>query len=216
MVQTRLPAWPLAKCRRSESPDGSRTTIASGDIAMGLQPPTKIRTMSPVEYHIVSGVFGATLPYRSRILVTNAAGMDGRAFTIPTSLVSTILGMNPALFLPTAIVGYLGSIVNLAYLMNVGRDYNTLGSSQQRLLVHETTHVWQGKNSTLALTYVFSSVLNQGLHGGGAYSYTAGQPWRSYNAEQQASIVEDWFRAGQPTSGPLYPYIVNHVQKGDC
>ena len=183
---------------------------------MGLQPPTKIRTMSPVEYHIVSGVFGATLPYRSRILVTNAAGMDGRAFTIPTSLVSTILGMNPALFLPTAIVGYLGSIVNLAYLMNVGRDYNTLGSSQQRLLVHETTHVWQGKNSTLALTYVFSSVLNQGLHGGGAYSYSAGQPWRSYNAEQQASIVEDWFRAGQPTSGPLYPYIVNHVQKGDC
>jgi hypothetical protein len=183
---------------------------------MGLQPPTKVRTMSPVEYHIVSGVFGPTLPYRSRILVTNAAGLDGRAFTIPTSLVSAILGMNPALFLPTAVAGYLGSIVNLAYLMNVGKDYNTLGTSQQRLLVHETTHVWQGKNSTMALTYVFSSVLNQGLHGGAAYSYVAGQPWRSYNAEQQASIVEDWFRAGQPKSGALYPYIVNHVQKGDC
>jgi hypothetical protein len=85
---------------------------------------------------------------------------------------------------------------------------------QQRLLVHETTHVWQGKNSTMALTYVFSSVLNQGLHGGAAYSYVAGQPWRSYNAEQQASIVEDWFRAGQPKSGSLYPYIVNSRSKG--
>jgi hypothetical protein len=76
----------------------------------------------------VSGVFGPTLPYRSRILVTNAAGLDGRAFTIPTSLVSTILGMNPVLFLPTAAAGYLGSIVNLAYLLNGGKDYTTLGT----------------------------------------------------------------------------------------
>jgi len=138
-------------------------------------------------------------------------------FTIPTSLVSTLLGMAPGAFMiGAAIGGYLGSFLNLAYLMNVGADYDTLGTSQQRLLVHETTHVWQGKNSTLALTYVFSSVINQGLYGGSAYSYTAGQPWRSYNAEQQASIVEDWFRSGQPKSGPLYTYIVDHVQKGDC
>ena len=147
--------------------------------------------MSPVEYHIVSGVFGATLPYRARILVTDAAGMDGRAFTIPTSLVSTLLGMAPGAFMIGAAVGgYLGSFLNLAYLMNVGADYDTLGTSQQRLLVHETTHVWQGKNSTLALTYVFSSVINQGLYGGSAYSYTAGQPWRSYNAEQQALVPD--------------------------
>lgn len=183
---------------------------------MGLSPPTKIRTISSLEYHIVSGVFGATLPHPSRILVTNAAGLSGRPFTIPTSLVSSILGMNPALFLPTAILGYLSSVINVAYLMNVGQYYGTLGTSHQRLLVHETTHVWQGKNSTLALTYVFSSVLNQGLHGNGAYSYTVGQPWKSYNAEQQAALVEDWFGSGQPKTGPLYPYIVNHVQKGDC
>jgi hypothetical protein len=56
----------------------------------------------------VSGVFGATLPYSSRIFITNAAGLNGRLFTIPTSLVSSELGLNPALFLPTAIAGYLG------------------------------------------------------------------------------------------------------------
>ena len=100
--------------------------------------------------------------------------------------------------------------------MNVGKDYNSLLTSQRHLLVHETAHVWQGKNSTLALSYVFDSVLKQGLQGPAAYSYSPGQPWRSYNAEQQASLIEDWFVSGQPTSGPLYPYIVNHVRKGDC
>jgi hypothetical protein len=183
---------------------------------MGLKPPTRVRTMSPAEYQIVSGVFGATLPHPSRILVTNAAGLNGRPFTIPTSLLSSIFGAHPALILPSAIAGYLGSVVNLAYLMNVGSSYNTLASNDQPLLVHETAHVWHGKNSVFATSYVFNSLLNQCVHGVAAYAYTPGQPWRSYNAEQQAQIIEDWFFSGQPKTGPLYPYIVNHVQKGDC
>lgn len=183
---------------------------------MGLKPPSKVRMISPLEYRIASGVFGPTLPYPARILVTDAAGLNGRPFTIPTSLIPAVLGMNPVTFLPATVGGYLGSVLNWAYLLNMGRYYNTLASSDQRLLIHEMTHVWQGKNSTFALAYVFNSVLKQGVQGGAAYSYTAGQPWRSYNAEQQASIVEDWFRAGQPKGGTLYPYIVNHVQKGDC
>lgn len=157
-----------------------------------------------------------TLPSPSRIFITDAAGLNGRPFTIPTSLVSSILGLNPALLLPSAILGYLGSIINVAYLINVGSSYSTLGTKDQALLVHETAHVWQGKNSTLALTYVFSSALNQCVHGARAYSYAVGQPWKSYNAEQQASLIEDWFAQGQPKTGALYPYIVNHVQKGDC
>ena len=50
---------------------------------MGIELPTKIREMSDAEYRIVSAVFGSTLPYRFRILITNAAGVNGRAFTIP-------------------------------------------------------------------------------------------------------------------------------------
>jgi hypothetical protein len=195
---------------------GTGEARTGGGDTMGLKPPTKIRTISGLEYHIVSGVFGATLPHPSRILVTNAAGLDGRPFTIPTSLVSRLFGTNPALLLPTAIAGYLSSVVNVAYLMNVGNSYSTLASKDQTMLVHETAHVWQGKNSLFATTYVFSSLLNQCLHGVRAYVYTPGQPWKSYNAEQQAQIIEDWFFKGQPKTGPLYPYIVNHVQKGDC
>jgi hypothetical protein len=72
------------------------------------------------------------------------------------------------------------------------------------------------KNRTFALTYVFSSLVSQALYGGGTYSYTPGNPWSSYNAEQQASIVEDWFRGGMPASDPLYPYITDHVRTGNA
>jgi hypothetical protein len=176
---------------------------------MEIKRPTKYREMSASEYSIVTGVFGNTLPSRMRIIITDGAGMDGRAFTIPTSLVTSILGTTLARIISDACV--MGD-----YLMNVGRDYNNLNTSQQELLVHETTHVWQGHNSTFSVGYVFSSVYNQVRFGGAAYKYTAGRPWRDYNAEQQASIVSDWFALGKPNSGPLYPYIVNHVRKGDA
>jgi len=177
--------------------------------------PTKVRLMNSLEYGIVSGVFGATLPSPSRILITNGAGLDGRPFTIPTSLLS-LFGWSSIALLPGGLLGYLHSAINVAYLINVGKHYNSLSSTRQELLVHETTHVWQGKNSSFALSYVFSSAINQVLYGGTAYTYVPGSPWKSYNAEQQASIVEDWFVRGKPPSGPLYPYIVNHVRKGDA
>ena len=91
-------------------------------------------------------------------------------------------------------------MVNAGYLINVGAAYDALGVTHQRLLVHETTHVWQGKNSTFALSYVYNSVLNQGMHGSGAYAFVAGQPWKPYNVEQQATIVDTWFNSGMPTT----------------
>jgi hypothetical protein len=186
-------------------------------MASHLQPPTAIRPMNALEYHIVSSVFGTTLPDRHRILITNAAGVDGRAFTIPTSLLSSgAIMLAPFGLLTNALVASVNGMTSLGFLMNVGTDYNALAAGQQRLLVHETTHVWQGHNSPFSLHYVFSSMLNQAIYGGGAYAYAPGQPWRAYNAEQQAAIVEDWFRTGQPVSGPLYPYIVDHVRKGDA
>jgi hypothetical protein len=178
--------------------------------------------MSSAEYAIVSRVFGDTIPYRVRIMITDAAGEDGRPFTIPTSLISTILGMsesvfmgNAAAFLATAAGGYLGSFINLAYLINAGDAYDSLTSTDRDTLVHETTHVWQGKNSTFALSYVFNSIYNQCVLAN-AYAYTAGQAWSSYNVEQQASIVEDWYMGGESTSSGLYHYITDNVRKGDA
>jgi hypothetical protein len=181
-----------------------------GDISV----PTSGRFMSESEYNIVSRVFGDTLPWRVRIIVTNGAGLEGRPFTIPSSLITT-LGATAAAGFIGAAAGTASSFLNMAYFMNVGDAYPDL-TKHKNLLVHETAHVWQGKNSSLALSYVFSSCISQCVRGSGAYNYTSGSAWSSYNAEQQASIVEDWFKNGEPTSGTLWGYIRDHVREGDA
>jgi hypothetical protein len=100
--------------------------------------------------------------------------------------------------------------------MNVGDAYSDMSSSNTDLLVHESTHVWQGKNSLFAQSYVYDSCISQCIRGTGAYRYSAGSSWSSYNVEQQASIVEDWYVSGEPTSGNLWPYIRDHVREGDA
>lgn len=183
---------------------------------MGISIPTSARFMNQSEYDIVQRVMGDTLPYRVRIIITNGAGLSNRPFTIPTSLVTTLLGTAAASFMApvAALGGYLTSFINLAYLMNVGTAYADMSSTNTDLLVHETMHVWQGKNSFFSLSYVFDSCISQCLRGGGAYNYTAGGDWGSYNVEQQASIVEDWFVAGEPTSGDLWGYVRDYVREG--
>ena len=185
---------------------------------MSIKVPTAVRLMNPTEYGIVERVFGDTLPYRARIVITNGAGLENRPFTIPTSLVRTILGSAAVPFLApvTAFFGYLTSFVNLGYLINVGSAYADMSSRNADLLVHETAHVWQGKNSLLSQSYVYNSAINQCVRGDSAYDYTAGSNWHAYNAEQQAQIVEHWFEAGEPTSGDLWPYIQDHIRKGDA
>jgi hypothetical protein len=168
--------------------------------------------MTPLEYNIVCGVFGSTLPDRTRIAITDAAGLSGRPFTIPAARLEQV-GMGS---LPPAAGGVPNGVLRTGYVINAGKYHSSLGSKYQNLLVHETTHVWQGHSSVLPVSYVFGSLVAQALHGSGAYQYTRGQAWKSYNPEQQAMIVEDWFRAGQSTTDPRYQYIVNHLRKGDC
>ncbi|HUF04364.1 MAG TPA: hypothetical protein VMM38_09340 [Aridibacter sp.] len=174
--------------------------------------------MNSTEYDIVESVYGDTLPWRIRIIITDGLGGYNRPFTIPTSLVTTVLGSAASGFLASiaSVAGYLASVVNAGYLMNVGSAYPDMSTANTDLLVHETAHVWQGKNSIFAQSYVYNSALNQCLRGTGAYTYTAGSPWGNYNAEQQASIIEHWHGAGMPTSGDLWPYICDHVREGDA
>jgi len=183
---------------------------------MSITVPTSARLMTTPEYQIVTRVFGSTLPWRQRIIVTNGAGLNNRPFTIPTALVRIMLGAAATGFLApiTAALGSLTSFINIGYLMNVGSAYSNLGKAHKGLLVHETAHVWQGKNSTLALSYVFGSCLDQCIRGSGAYSYTPGRNWSDYGTEQQASIIEDWFIGGERTSGPLWGYIDGYVRRG--
>jgi hypothetical protein len=202
--------------------------------------------MNDAEWEIVTGVYNSSnLPFKQRIFVTDGLGGDNAPFTIPTSLISSlpavlatalggaVLG-GPAGAALAAAVGSgaasLASFVNAAYIMNVGPnaytdmsvDYPDLATPNRYrdLLVHETCHVWQGKNSTFALSYVFGSAYNQckgilsGASRNAAYNYRPLGDWGSYNPEQQAKLVEDWYDAGEHGSGDLWPYIRDFVRKG--
>lgn len=214
-----------------------------------MRVPTTARWPTTNEWSIITAVFGDTMPFRQRILITDGLGGGDRPFTIPTAAISLATipaAMQAALAaLVTNATGRLGDalttvvnftgwhgigaapsqllgIANLGYLVNVGPTaYPNMDTAAHRnLLVHEFAHVWQGKNSTSSTTYVANSMFNQcradfssGSHGG-AYAYTAGNNWRTYNAEQQASIVEDWYAGGMAQSGALWPYVRDYVRKG--
>jgi len=217
-----------------------------GDV---MKAPTKVRLLRDAEWKIVERVFTADkLPYRWRLLVTDGAGADGRAFTIPTSLLTTAAPVaffaavmkNPLITAIVAVgsaaVGTVFSFANAGYIMSVGPDfYDDLTAididnqylDAQALLVHETTHAWQGRNSKLALSYVWGSVISQcrGAASGGttsaAYKYTLGTPWKDMNPEHQAKLVEDWFWQDEESTkdkasggSGRYEYVRDYVRKG--
>lgn len=86
--------------------------------------------------------------------------------------------------------------------------------------VHELTHVWQGYHSRLGWEYMAQSLIAQGhavlLKGDRrrAYDYYPGAPWRSYNVEQQALIVQDWYSNGMRRDDERYRYVANHIRAG--
>jgi hypothetical protein len=89
----------------------------------------------------------------------------------------------------------------------------------REIFIHELTHVWQGAHRWLHGSYQVSSLLSQAWSlirtgdRGNAYDYAAGQDWSSYNVEQQANIVEDWFTSGASSSHPLFRYIRDNIRR---
>ena len=152
----------------------------------------KIRRLSRSEKDLAKSVFRNTIIY-GMVRVTNTVGGGGRPWTTNTPPI---------------------------YTLNVGSAYSSLtsGSGRKSLLIHELTHVWQGQH---LVPFMHNSAAHQTLaaikNGGNvskAYSYTLGKRWRKYNVEQQASIVEDWYRRGSKTTNPRYRYIRDNIRKG--
>ena len=225
--------------------------------SQGISMPTHFRHLSDTEWAIVDPVFGATLPMRVRVFLGDGLGAEGRPFTVPTSVISSsliALGIanpfaslaGPAGWVTAPLrtakaiaVGRLASVVNAGFVINVGRDYYfrglTVDDYGKALLVHEMTHVWQGKNDTLALNATLGSLAAQckgvattrSMAGSGlAYDYTMTPTpvWGNLNPEQQAQIVEHWYTGFDPatrtwgaatdTGNPRFSYIRDYVRAG--
>jgi hypothetical protein len=219
----------------------------------GIILPTHFRHLSSDEWTIVDHVFGATnLPYRFRVVIADGVGLYDTPFTVPTSAISSALlaaGItNPLLslagpvgllttpirMLVGGVAGQGASVANTGYIINVGPTYypdTTKDSYGKETLVHEMTHVWQGKNNVFALTATLASLAAQcrgmSVSGGykgrsAAYRYTIGTPppaWGRFNPEQQANIVQQWYNDSQDptvvsTTTKELPYVRDYLRQG--
>lgn len=146
------------------------------------------RLLSDREAQCARQVFNDTVPY-GRVWFSNGTGFNQRPYTVPHP-------RKPR-----------------HYIIHVGPDpYQDLTNGYKLLLIHELTHVWQGEYRGTPVNYICDSVISQFKHKNSAYRYTAGNDWASYNAEQQASIVEDWFANGMLTSSNLFRYIRDNIR----
>jgi hypothetical protein len=151
------------------------------------------RRLNQQEWQLAQQVFQRTLPYRA-VRVSSRIGLGDRPFTLNYGIED-----------------------NHTYHLNVGTSGFgglELTPYSRSLLIHELTHVWQSCHSVWPPTFIFNSLWHQTVSGGDAYKYTAGSAWDSYNVEQQASIVEDCFNGGLQPTGPLYPYVRDHLRLG--
>lgn len=78
-------------------------------------------------------------------------------------------------------------------------DYSRESAQRKAFFIHEMTHVWQYQNGILLVgvrsSAIFEMIGSLGDYGS-IYDYVldAGNDLTDYNLEQQASIVEDYFR----------------------
>jgi len=150
------------------------------------------RYLAAGEIRIAQNVFLDTVPY-DRVYIADGLGFQGREYTLP------VPGTSPREYVIHAGDGYYG-------MSKLKED--------QKTLIHELTHVWQGQHTTWAWSYVFSSAWHQAGNSNAAYAYDKDnlKPWDDYNPEQQAKIVEDWFGDGMNTDDERYRYIVVNIR----
>ncbi len=145
-------------------------------------------------------IFGDNIRYDD-IVVTNMLGADERKFTIPYVGNKILMGLGPAFDNPTT---WGDSTIF---------EYKEPGS----VFVHEMTHAWQICNTSLIRVICNTS---------GNYAYAgdmnwASRSWRSFNNEQQAHIVDDWFGrhytaldSQAALRDPAYRYIRDNLLSG--
>ena len=187
----------------------------------------------PLRYRIMitNGLGGGNRPFSIPTAAISMLTIPAAAQAAYSGLITANLGrLGAGLNALSNATGFMGiaalpsqaaGTVNLGYIVSVGpAAYPDMSINNRDLLVHELAHVWQGSNARSSTTYVANSIMNQcrsDLTIGGtksAYDFTPGNNWRTYNAEQQASIIEKWFVDGMATSGDLWPYIRDYVRKG--
>ena len=151
----------------------------------------KMRPLSGAEAAVAKDVFKSTLPSTARIMITDGLGYDDRPYTLQTGPLFE-LNVGPDVY-PNA----------------VDKTKTHGGDTLDVLFVHEMTHVWQYYHH---YNVILSSAWANSF--GDGYKAVPGKPWDSYNVEQQATLVEEWYKGGKTASDARFVYIDKIVRRG--
>jgi hypothetical protein len=183
--------------------------VAVGAVTNAL---IKQRELSPQEAQFAAQVFGGSLPPADRIILTNLAGLGGRAFTMPGVDGKIYLNLGDAYDHPNP----------LKYTNN---SYPTPG----QVLIHELAHAWQIAHASFLPGLVCEGIVNQANNTVGESVYVYGPPgpsWSTFKLEQQGAIVDQWFagtktvvvpnRRAMDPNDPYFVYIRDNIRAGQA
>jgi hypothetical protein len=176
--------------------------VAEGIASLG----SRTRDLTEDEYNFANNhVFNGTLPPRSQIVLTDTIGPGNRAFTFPRFDGKITVNMGNQ--------GFTDPI-----------NYELDRRKPGEVFMHELTHAWQIQHTTMDLRLLSDALMSKICEatGNNPYEYgPAGPAYDSFNLEQQAQIVEDWFTGkNSPTSkaedsnSPYFTYIQNNIRLG--
>jgi hypothetical protein len=181
---------------------------AEGIAALG----SRTRELSQDEYGWANNlVFLGALPPRDRIVLTDTIAGGNRAFTFPRFDGKITLNMGPTAFVDP-------------------RDFP--GHRWGETFIHELVHACQIQHANIDLAFLADAFATRVCEatGGNPYHYgAAGPDYSSFNLEEQAEIVSDWFakyykkddstdnhglNSHNATNDPYFRYIIGNVRIG--
>jgi outer membrane protein OmpA-like peptidoglycan-associated protein len=171
-----------------------------------FRPAHLFRGLRPNERSLAWHIFHHSLPPLDTIGVTDGLGYDGSIWTLDRSFLETLQSGPPK------------SLDRLKFFLNFGEAVHWDLADEKILqpavpgyhdrardvFAHEMTHVWQfRRGDSVKLRSIYAQKIGAG------YSFTRGAPWKDYNVEQQAHIVETWNeeRKDRGENDELFPYI---------
>lgn len=176
------------------------------------------RAMEPFERDFARRVFGDSIDY-DRVRLTNMTNLfdPGRKFAFPSVGGTLLVNLGDAAF-DNPVAHREPPIPVLP--TDPSSSYTEPGS----LLIHELVHAWQLTHHSIVEVVCSLSedydYFDAGLGRLGDNSWF-GRTWAGFNAEQQASIVDDWYGAHfndlesfDAINDPAFRFIRDHIRMG--
>jgi hypothetical protein len=160
-------------------PFGLVPAIVAGAVTVSLID-IRHRAMTTDEREFADRVFNGKINY-DHVVLTNLSHDNGRKFTIPSIGESILVNLNDALDQP------------MRYQDPSNAEYGEPGS----VFIHELAHAWQIENNSFFGVICGMDSNYDYFDARGRLGDTAwpSREWGTFNNEQQAHIVDDWYGA---------------------